>query len=132
MNQSIEVNRALIKKLYDALEHQDFQGYLDCMADDVVYHAAGNCPVSGIHKGKESLVNIGKITFQETKGTHKVRLKQLIANKKHVAAVDTWTAKRNGQEIRMDNLIIYMIEAGKIKEVREFIEDEARHDLFWK
>lgn len=125
-------NEAIIAKLYEALANQNYQDYLDLMADDVVYHAAGNCPVSGIHKGKESLIKIGQLTFQKTNGTHKVKLKQIIANNAYVAVIDTWTAKRNEKEIQMDNLLIYKIESGKIKEIREYLEDENLHDEFWK
>ena len=132
MSQSKTDNEALIRRLYDALENMDFQGYMDLMADDVEYHAAGNCPVSGIHKGKEDLARIGQITFRETNGTHRVKLQQIIANKSHVAVTDIWSATRNGKEIRMDNLLIYKVESGKVKEIREFLEDEIRHDEFWK
>ena len=54
----------LVQKLYDALANQNFQGYMDLMADDVEYHAAGDCPVSGVHKGKKELMKIGPASNQ--------------------------------------------------------------------
>ena len=132
MGQSKTENEAIIQKLYDALANQNFQEYMDLMADDVEYHAAGDCPISGVHKGKKELMKIGQITVEETNGTHQVKLKHLISNNSFVAAIDTWSAKRNGKKIQMDNLLIYKIESGKIKEIREFIEDELQHDAFWK
>ena len=132
MIQSKAENEVIIQRLYEALANQDFQGYLDMLADDVEYYAAGDCPVSGVHKGKEALIKIGQITFKETNGTHKVKMRRLVANNAYVAVIDTWTATRNRKEIQMNNLLIYKIVAGKVQEIREFLEDESEHDEFWK
>ena len=103
------------------------------MSDDVVYHAAGNSPVSGVHKGKQKLIENAQKSSKHMQATHQVTLKQLISNDTYVAAVDTWSAQRkDGKKIKMDNLLVYKIEDGKITEVREFLGDEAAHDSFWK
>ncbi|MCU0849568.1 MAG: nuclear transport factor 2 family protein [Spirochaetes bacterium] len=125
-------NIALIQRLYKSIESFDFNAYMELLRDDIVYHAAGNCPVSGTHKGKKAIAEIGRITFEETKGTHRVKLKELIANKSYATAIDTWSAARNGKTICMDNIIVYKIESGKVSEIFEFIEDEKEHDEFWR
>jgi hypothetical protein len=128
LNKNIE----LIKALYKSIEAFDFNAYMDLLSDDIVYHAAGNCPVSGTHIGKKAIAEIGRITFEETKGTHRVKLKELIANKSYVTVIDTWSAGRNGKTISMDNIITYKIKSEKVCEIFEFIEDEIEHDEFWQ
>jgi ketosteroid isomerase-like protein len=130
--QTKATNEALIRRLYDALTSQDFQAYMNLLSDDIVYYAAGDCPVSGVHRGKEALMRIGQITFQETNGTHRVKLKRMVANESYVAVIDTWTAERKAKQIQMDNLLVYKIVAGKVTEIREFLGNEAKHDDFWK
>ncbi len=123
-------NEALVRKIYDAWADRDFKAYLDLLSDDIIYHAAGNCPFSGIHKGKEAVIKMGQLAL-EIGGTQRVVFKQLIANDSHVAVIDRWTAEREAKTVQMDNLLVYKIESGKITEIWEFIEDEVAHDDFW-
>jgi len=125
-------NEQIVKKLYDAQSRAAFEEYFSLLSDDVVYYAAGDCLVSGVHKGKEKLKEIGMITFKETGGTHRVHLKSIIANDSYVAVVDTWKASRKGRDIEMDNLLVYKLECDKILEIREFIGDVKEHDDFWR
>jgi len=39
------------------------------LSDNIVYYAAGNCPISGIHKDKKELLNIEKSPLKKQK-TH--------------------------------------------------------------
>ena len=132
MSEKSMANEKIVKKLYDAQSRANFEEYFSLLSNDVVYYAAGDCRLSGIHKGKEKLKEIGMITFKETGGTHRVTLKSIIANDCYVAVVDTWKASRKGSDIEMDNLLVYMIEGEKNKEIREFIGDVEKHDDFWR
>ena len=125
-------NAATIRELYQAIANRDFGRYLSLLSEEIVYYAAGNCLISGVHKGKDEVRRIGAITFEETKGTHRVEMKSLVATDSHVAVVDTWRASRNGKSIEMDNLLVYTLEDGKVTEIREFLGDEKAHDAFWK
>ncbi len=132
MGEKSVANEQLVKRLYEAQSRADFEEYFSLLSDEIVYHAAGDCLVSGVHRGKEKLKEIGMITFKETEGTHRVTLKSIIANDSYVAAVDTWKARRKGINIEMDNLLIYRIENEKIIEIREFIGNVKKHDDFWR
>jgi hypothetical protein len=125
-------NERIVKNLYEAQKSSDFEKYFSLLSEDIVYRAAGNCQISGVHKGKEKLKKIGMITFKETEGTHSVEMKSLISTETHVAVVDTWRARRKGKEIEMDNLLVYKLENRKIVEIIEYIGDEKAHDDFWK
>jgi len=80
-------NEALIRNLYEAWAAQNFKAYFGLLADDIVYHAAGNCPFSGVHRGKEAVIKMGQLA-KELGGTHRVVLKQLMANESHIAVID--------------------------------------------
>jgi ketosteroid isomerase-like protein len=126
-----EHNEQTVRSLYDALADHDFATYMSLMSDDIVYHAAGNCPVSGVHRGKEALMATARKT-KELGLTQKITLKQLMANDAFVVALDTWSAERAGKQIVMDNFMVYRVEAGKVTEIRELIGDEIAHDAFWE
>lgn len=132
MDKKSNANEKVIKEMYKSLERGEFQNYFSVLSEEVVYRAAGDCVISGVHKGKEKLKEIGMITFKETGGTHSVKMKSLVSTDSHVAVVDTWRAKRKGKEIEMDNLLVYRLENDKIVEIIEFLGDEKAHDEFWK
>ncbi|MFH1373832.1 MAG: nuclear transport factor 2 family protein [bacterium] len=127
-----ERNEELIRRLYRSLADGKFDEYYQYLSDDITYYAAGDCFASGVHKGKEQLRKIGYTTFKETNGTHRVELKQIVATDSHVAVIDKWTATRKEKTIDMDNLIVYTVENGMVREIREFIGDEKIHDEFWE
>jgi uncharacterized protein len=132
MKRTRDQNEKTIHELYDAIKKGDFERYFSYLSDEIVYYAAGNCLISGIHKGKEELKKIGAITFKETQGTHRVEFLSMVVTDKYAAVVDKWKASRKGKNIEMLNLLVYQMEGGKITEIREFIEDEKSHDEFWK
>jgi len=125
-------NEKIVREIYRALSEGDYGKYFSLLSDDIVYYAAGDCQVSGIHKGKEELKRMGTLTFEETQGTHRVELKSLSATNTYVAAIDIWKASRNGNSIQMENLLVYKLKNGKVTEIREFIENEKLHDEFWR
>jgi len=113
------------------LESRDYQNYLDLISDDIVYHAAGNCFFSGDYHGKEKMSQLAKTIYAETKGTHRVVRRHIIATATHAAVIDTWSAQRKGQSITMDNMLVYRIANEKVAEVWEYIENVTAHDAFW-
>ena len=124
-------NADIVRQMYQALEKGDFPAYLNLMADDVVYHAAGHCFFAGDYLGKENLGKLAVTVYSETQGTHRVTRRQIMGTASHVAVIDTWKAERKGRTIHMDNLLVYRVVDGKIAECWEFIEDVVEHDAFW-
>ena len=54
---SVEENRALITRWYEALAAGDFEAIFEMHHDEVVYNMVGNTPVSGRIYGKEACCN---------------------------------------------------------------------------
>lgn len=132
LSQKSKANEELVRRLYGFLSVGRFDDYFDLLSDGVVYYAAGNLIVSGVHEGKDELKKIGPITFKETNGTHRTELQSVVETDSHVAVVDTWRASRNGRTIEMESLLVYAVIGGHVTEIREFIGDEAEHDAFWR
>ena len=124
-------NADIVRTLYLSLEKGDVAAYFNLLADDIVYHAAGNCSFAGDHHGKESMSKLAQRIYAETQGTHRVMRRQIMATATYVAVIDTWNAQRKGQAIQMDNLLVYRIASGKVAECWEYIENVEAHDAFW-
>lgn len=125
-------NERLVEELYSSLAEGNIEKYFSLLKDDVVYHAAGNCIVSGDHVGKKKIMEIGMTTMKETQNTHKVEFLEMVSTESHVAVVDKWTAERKGKRVEMKNLLVYKIVADQVAEISEFIGNEEEHDAFWE
>lgn len=68
---SEDSNADIIRRLYQSLEMGDFAAYLNLLAVDIVYHAAGRCFFAGDYHGKEKLSKLAQTIYAETQGTHR-------------------------------------------------------------
>lgn len=48
-------NTQLIEKAHEAFRRGDVQALFDMWTDDLVWHQAGNHPLAGDHRGKETV-----------------------------------------------------------------------------
>jgi ketosteroid isomerase-like protein len=87
-------NAAIIRQLYDRLGNGDLTGFLDLIADDAVFHVGGDSIVAGDYVGKDAIVNLGLKVFEETNGTHRTDLLDVLANDSHTSALHRWSAER--------------------------------------
>jgi ketosteroid isomerase-like protein len=120
------------RDFYEASAALDIERVRSLLREDVVVHVGGEGPIAGDHSGADSVFALFGRLLQETEGTFKVSLQEVIGNRQYSAARHRWTASRGGREIEMDNLIVFRWDdQGRIAERWEFIEDQALHDEFW-
>lgn len=129
--QSDHPNAVLARRLYETLSTGDVSGYLELIADDVIFHIGGDSIVAGEHRGKDAIIDLGLKVLEETAGTYRTDLLVVLANDSHAVTLHHWSAERRGQRIEMDNFNVHRIENGQVVERWEFIEDRLGHDEFW-
>ena len=88
-------NAALLRKGYEAFDKGDVTALTEMFAEDVVWHVAGNNPLSGEHRGKEAVF----AAFAKTVGvpplSFKIELHDVLANDEHAVALVHATASRH-------------------------------------
>lgn len=124
-------NAALVRHLYDMVAAGDVAGYLALIGDDAIFHVGGESIVSGEYVGKDAIAGLGLKAFEETGGTWRTDLLEVLANDTHATTLHRWSAQRRGRTIAMDNFNVYRVANGKVVERWEFIEDRDAHDTFW-
>jgi uncharacterized protein len=92
--QDVQVERA--RRAYEAFGKGDLAAVGEFLADDAVYHISGNSPLSGDYKGKDAIFVFGKI-MQETDGTFRLEVHDILANDDHGVVLVRPTAQRNGK-----------------------------------
>lgn len=122
----------LVRRLYEALASGDRAAYYEMLADDVVFHVGGNSIVAGEYRGKDAIAELGRKVRTETNGSHRFELISVMANASYAVTLHRWSAERRGARIEMKNLNVWRFEKGRVAERWEFIEDQRRHDEFWR
>ncbi|HVS48144.1 MAG TPA: nuclear transport factor 2 family protein [Candidatus Dormibacteraeota bacterium] len=129
--QSERVERA--RRAYEAFSKGDLAVVGDLLADDAVYHISGNSPLAGDYKGKDAIFGFFGKLMQETGGTFRIEVHDILANDDHGVVLVRELAERNGK--KWDSRAVHITHAdgeGRVKEFWAFQEDSAAADAFFK
>ncbi len=123
-------NAALLRKGFGAFASGDMATLTDLFAEDVVWHLAGNNPLSGVHRGRDAVFAIFAKTVELSGGTFKIDVHDVLANDEHAVALATSTASRQGKQVEQRESHVYHISGGKVTEFWSFPEDARKGDEF--
>ncbi|MGH2729268.1 MAG: nuclear transport factor 2 family protein [Actinomycetota bacterium] len=126
-------NVARLKKGYDAFASGDLDALKGLFADDILWHVPGNNPLAGDYKGQDEVFGFFAKIAQETGGTFKLELHDVLANDEHAVVLVRVSAERNGK--RLDGepgvQVFHTNPDGKTTEFWGFSQDSAKIDEFW-
>lgn len=116
----------------EALSKGDMATVGRLLADDVVWHQPGTSHLSGTYRGKKNVFqHLGKFTELSNNSFRVDQVGIVMANGNLVTAKLHFVAKRPGRTLSMDGVDLMRIEAGQIKEMWLFSNDQAAEDAFW-
>ncbi len=124
-------NATLLRKGYEAFGAGDMATITELFREDVVWHLAGNNPLSGVHRGRDAVFAIFARTTQLSGGTFKVDVHDVLANDEHAVALTRATASRGGKQYDSLDTDVYHVSGGKVTEFWSFAEDTKKADEFW-
>ena len=125
-------NEALIRRLFDAFERKDGFGLRDVFAEDAVWHVPGDSVMAGTHSGRDAIFRfLGRLP-KETNGTYGSRLIDVLASDDRAAALYRASGERNGDRLDLDQLLLFRIEGGLVREALALPTDPAVFETFWK
>ena len=127
-------NTAKIRAAYDAFAAADLPNVLEAFAPDGVFHAAGDGPLAGDHKGREAIGTALIGSFQMTGGTQRIDVKSLYADDEHAVIVvhETATRARDGATLDIDEVHLAVLDRdGLVVELWDIPSDPDVHDAFF-
>jgi len=123
-------NVAIVKQFFKYYEKNDIVGLREIFAPDIEWHVPGHHPLAGTKKGIEEVIAYYK---QLQKANFKAEVLILEGNKNYVIDCHRGWAKVGDIKLDMDWVLLYTIEHGKIKSMKNFPGDQhAADDFFWK
>ena len=129
---SLEENKKIVQKFYDAANIGDMETCFGLLADDIVWSNSGSTSLSGTFRGKEELYEklLGPL-FGALKGGIQTTVHRLIAEGDYVVARTSGQAETtDGRPYNNNYCWIIRIADGKFAEVTEFMDTELITSTF--
>jgi ketosteroid isomerase-like protein len=124
-------NEDLVRRGYEAFAAGDVGTLNELFADDIVWHTPGRSPISGDQRGKQAVLEFFGRIGEETQGSFKLDLHDVIGNDEHVVVLSKATGQRGGKTLENNVVNVFHVTDGKVTEVWGHSEDQYAVDEFW-
>jgi uncharacterized protein len=124
-------NAELFRRGYAAFQTGDLDTVRTLFDDNVVWHIGGNNHNTGDYKGIDNVLALFVRNAQESNGTFKVELHDVLGSDAHAVALATVSAEMDGRSLNDHYTHVAHIADGKLTESWIFQENPADVDAFW-
>jgi uncharacterized protein len=125
-------NIDLVRRGYEAFSTGDMTTLGPLFAEDAVWNSPGTGAISGPSEGRDAiLATFGEI-FTRSHGTFTVNVTEFMGGDDRVVALHHVHGERDGKVLDEDQVNVFMIEDGVVREVQQFVHDSAADDAFWE
>ena len=124
-------NVELLRQGYDAFAKGDMDALRDLFAEDVVWHVPGNNLLSGDYEGRDAVFGFFGKLLQETGGSFRQDVHDILANDTHGVALVEFHAERGGKTFDGRSVHVMHVDNGQLTEFWNFLEDTTEADEFW-
>jgi ketosteroid isomerase-like protein len=116
---------------YETFDTGDLAAVSDLFSDDIVWHSGGTNVLTGDYVGKEAVLGSFGLLMQESGGSFRVDIHDMLANDEHGVALVTESATRGDESYEGTLVHVFHMSDGKMTEFWDFSEDQSRYDEFW-
>ncbi|MGA8296363.1 MAG: nuclear transport factor 2 family protein [Acidimicrobiales bacterium] len=124
-------NVELTRRGYAAFSKGDFADLTDVFADDIVWHVPGPGPLAGTYRGRDAVFGMFARLAEETGGTFRLEVHDVVANDDHSVALVTGFASRGGKSFESREAHVFHVKGGKITEFWESTTEPEAAVEFW-
>lgn len=119
-------NEELIRSGYDAFVRGDIDRLRDLVDEEVIWHIPGEGRFSGNHQGKQAVLDAFRRMQEETQGTFKVEVLNIVAHGDHAVALTRLTASFGDRDLDAMSAGVFHIRDDKIREMWSLSERVQR------
>jgi uncharacterized protein len=124
-------NVDLLRKGYSAFAKGDMDTVRELFAEGITWHVPGNNMFSGDYVGRDAVFGFFGKLMEETGGTFRQEIHDVLANDTHAVALVEVHAEREGKVLDSRNVHVMHVESGQVTEFWNFAEDTSKVDDFW-
>jgi ketosteroid isomerase-like protein len=124
-------NEAIVRRIFAAFAHKQGFALRDLFADDATWTVPGDGAMAGVYRGREEIFRFLGGLPKETAGTYASRLVDVLASDDRAAALYRASGERHGRRLDLDQLLLFRLEDGLVREVLALPCDPAAFEEFW-
>lgn len=126
------VNVERLRRAYEAFGKGDMATLSELIAEDTVWHIGGKSPMSGEYKGRDAVFGFFGKLKEESGGTFRLEVHDILANDEHGAVLVTSMGERKGKKWEGRSVHINHADSdGRTKEFWAFEENQPGLDEFF-
>ncbi len=124
-------NEAMVRQIFDAFARKEGFALRGLFAEDAVWTVPGSGVMAGVFRGREEIFRFLTRLPKETEGTYGSELRDVLASDDRAAALYLARGTRDGRTLELDQLLLFRIDGGLVREVLALPTDPAAFDAFW-
>ena len=124
-------NRELVERIFDAFARKEGFALRGLFAEDAVWSVPGNGVMAGVYRGRDEIFRFLAHLPKETDGTYGSALQDVLASDGRAAARYTARGPRQGRSLELDQVLLFRIEDGLVREVLALPSDPDAFEAFW-
>ena len=124
-------NEALVREIFGAFARKEGFALRGLFADDAVWVVPGRGIMAGTYRGREEIFRFFARLPKETDGTYGSTLRDVLASDERAAALYTASGTRRGRTLELDQVLLFRIEEGLVREVLALPGDPQAFEEFW-
>ena len=128
---SPETNETVVRRIFDAFARRDAFALRGVFAADAVWTVPGDGAMAGAYRGPDEIFRFLARLPKETDGTYRSQLVDVLASDQRAAALYRASGVRRGRELDLDQMLLFRLEDGVVREVLALPSDPAAFDEFW-
>ncbi|MSO94184.1 MAG: nuclear transport factor 2 family protein [Thermoleophilia bacterium] len=124
-------NEALVRGIFTAFAQQRGLALRDAFAEDATWIVPGSGTMAGTFRGREEIFTfLGRLP-KETGGTYSSSLIDVLVSDDRAAALYRASGDRKDRHLELDQVLLFRIEDGLVREVLALPSDPAAFEAFW-
>jgi ketosteroid isomerase-like protein len=100
-------NEDVVRSAYKAFGTGDIEAVAAFIAEDSVWHIAGSGILNGDYRGRDAILGFLGRLMEETGGSFRLEVHDVLANDDHAVALLGVTASRGGNNLQTNQTAVY-------------------------
>lgn len=124
-------NAAIVRRIFDAFARKEGFALRRLFAEDAVWNVPGSGVMAGVYRGRDEIFRFLARLPKETDGTYSSELVDVLASDRRAAALYRARGTRLGRTLELDQVLLFTIEDGLVREVLALPSDPDSFEAFW-
>jgi ketosteroid isomerase-like protein len=124
-------NTAIVRRIFEAFARKEGFALRGLFAEDAVWSVPGGGAMAGVYRGRDEIFRFLARLPKETDGTYSSELRDVLASDERAAALYLASGARRGRELELEQVLLFRIEDGLVREVLALPSDPDSFEAFW-